>query len=71
MRAAVERLAQYGMRGILFRTMVKFLYTEPFDKIVFTGGGEERDWRNLVKVSKPYPRMSANHTSVTLSYAPR
>jgi hypothetical protein len=51
--------------------MVKFLFAEPFDKIVFIGGGEERDWRNLAKVSKLYPRMGANHTSVTLSYAPR
>jgi hypothetical protein len=71
MRAAEERLAQYGMRGILFRTMVKSLYTEPFDKILLIGGGEERDWRNLVKVSEPCPRMSANRTSVTLSYALR
>lgn len=34
----------------MFLTMVEFLYAEPFDKILFIGGGEERDWRNLVKV---------------------
>jgi len=51
--------------------MVKFLYAEPFDKIRFLGRGKERDWKNLVKVHKPHPKMSANHTFVTLSYALR